>query len=169
MRTAASVLYVPSPPKSGEKVAVRPDEGAPLEGSVREMPPQSSPSPAVTFSSHFGGLGDTAWGKRLLSRAGPPKRTSAAAIACTPAMIMSPLPQIVCEFARCLIRQRRCKRFAGEGRVRGFFSHAAFLESPLIRPIGHLLPLRGGEGTLVKLLSALRSMLHAPHPTHEGC
>ena len=39
--------YVPSPPKSGEKVADRPDEGACSVGSVREekQPPHPSPLP----------------------------------------------------------------------------------------------------------------------------
>ena len=36
---------VPSPPKSGEKVAGRPDEGAILAGRVREMPPHPNPLP----------------------------------------------------------------------------------------------------------------------------
>ncbi len=39
-----------------------------------------------------------------------------------------------------ITQPRRRKRFGGEGRVRGLFSHAALLKSPLIRPVGHLLP-----------------------------
>ncbi len=42
--------------------------------------------------------------------------------------IMSPLPQIVCVAATNWTTQRRRKRFGGEGRVRGIFSHAAVPE-----------------------------------------
>jgi hypothetical protein len=39
--------------------------------------------------------------------------------------------------------------------VRGHFSHAAFLESPLIRPVGHLLPRFRGrrDGGMTQRLS----------------
>jgi len=65
---------------------------------------------------------------------------------------VSPLPQFVCVFAHCIMRQRRRKRIGGEGRVRGIFSNAAMLDNPLIRPVGHLLP-RSGQKGLVEALS----------------
>ena len=42
---------VPSPPKSGEKVADRADEGALVDGRVREMPPHPSPGLMKWFFS----------------------------------------------------------------------------------------------------------------------
>ena len=41
--------------------------------------------------------------------------------------------------------------------MRGIFSHAAVPECPLIRPVGHLLPRIGGEGTRGRVARQLRN------------
>ena len=60
---------------------------------------------------------------------------------------MPPLPRFFAERESNVRWQDRRKKLGERAGVRGSFEHAALHESPLIRPIGHLLP-RGGEGTV---------------------